>query len=134
MALNLYMIGVVTRDMGKSLEFYRRLGLDVPEGVEGKTHVQIKMEGGLTFFLDSDPSRYDPRFPKPPNPNPPDTSARYPFLLEFYLKERAAVDAKHKELTGLGYQSRGDPYLTPYGMYFAWISDPDGNAILLSAD
>ena len=27
MALDLYMIGLITEDMGKSLEFYRRLGL-----------------------------------------------------------------------------------------------------------
>jgi catechol 2,3-dioxygenase-like lactoylglutathione lyase family enzyme len=134
MPLNLYMIGVVTKDMPKALEFYRRLGLAVPDGVEGKTHVQIKMEGGLTFFLDSNPSRFDPRFPADPNTHPRQVSDRYPFLLEFYLKERAAVDAKHKELTDLGYEDRGAPYVTPYGMYFAWVSDPDGNAILLSAD
>ncbi len=52
MALNLYMIGLVTQDMGKSLEFYRRLGLAVPEDSEGKTHIEVKMAGGLTFFLD----------------------------------------------------------------------------------
>jgi len=31
MALEIYMIGVITADMGKSLEFYRRLGLEIPE-------------------------------------------------------------------------------------------------------
>src|SRR2546429_9666186 len=62
MALELYMLGLVVQDMGVSLEFYRRLGLAIPEGSEGKTHVEVKMGSGLTFFLDSDPARWGPKF------------------------------------------------------------------------
>ncbi len=134
MALNIYMIGLITKDMAKSLEFYRRLGLAIPEGSEGKTHVQVKMDGGLTFFIDSNPSRFDPGFATNPDPTPKETSGSYPFLLEFYLKERAVLEARYNELTGLGYQSHHAPYVTAFGMYFAWVYDPDGNAILLSAD
>jgi catechol 2,3-dioxygenase-like lactoylglutathione lyase family enzyme len=134
MALNLYMIGLITQDMDKSIEFYRRLGLDIPEDSHGKTHVEIKMPGGLTFFLDSAPFRFDPVFPRDVTPTPQVSPGRYPFLLEFYLKQRAIVDAKYNELTAFGYQSRQSPYVTSFGMYFAWVNDPDGNAILLSAD
>ncbi len=38
MALELFMIGLPIHDMGRSLEFYRRLGLTIPEGSEGQTH------------------------------------------------------------------------------------------------
>ena len=62
MALELYMLGLIVQNMGRSLEFYRRLGLAIPEGSEEQTHVQIKMGSGLTFFLDSNPSRFDPGF------------------------------------------------------------------------
>jgi predicted lactoylglutathione lyase len=134
MGLELYMVGLIVKDMAASLEFYRRLGLDIPPGSEGKTHVQIKMASGLTLFLDSRPSRWDPAFDEQEEPRPIDTSGSYPFLLEFYLKERAAVDAAYQELTGLGYQSQRAPYETRYGMYFAMIKDPDGNTILLSGD
>lgn len=137
MGLELYMIGLMARDMGKSLEFYRRLGLDIPEGSESKTHVEVKMAGGLTFFLDSNPARWDPGFSEQGNTQPAkpqDGSGSYPFILEFYLKERAALDAKYKELTGFGYHSHRAPYVTSFGMYFALINDPDGNTILLSAD
>ena len=51
-----------------------------------------------------------------------------------YLKTRDAVDAKYAELTGFGYQSRRAPYKTSFGMYFAMITDPDGNTILLSGE
>jgi predicted lactoylglutathione lyase len=134
MARELYMVGLIVKDMAASLEFYRRLGLDVPPGSEGKTHVPIKMASGLTLFLDSRPSRWDPGFDEQGEPGSADSSGRYPFLLEFYLNERAAVDATYEELTGLGYQSQRAPYETPFGMYFAMIKDPDGNTILLSGD
>ena len=132
MALELFMIGLPVHDMGKSLEFYRRLGLAIPEGSEGQTHVQVKMKGGLTFFLDSQPSRWDPGFVRKNEPG--EASDSYPFLLEFYLKDQAVLEAKYKELTGFGYHSRHAPYLTPFGMCFAMVNDPDGNTILLSAD
>ena len=53
MALELYMVGVIAQDMDKSLEFYRRLGLAIPEGSDGQPHVGVKMGGELTFFLNS---------------------------------------------------------------------------------
>src|SRR5579859_4787531 len=134
MALELYMLGLIVHDMGKSLEFYRRLGLAIPEGSEGQTHVEVKMGSGLTFFLDSRPARWDPRFVKRDDPGRVEASDGYRFILEFYLKTRAAVDAKYSELTGFGYLSHRAPYETPIGIYFAMINDPDGNTILLSGD
>src|SRR3954470_14969799 len=112
MALELYMIGLTTRDMRKSLEFYRQLGLDIPDDSEGKTHVEIKMAGGLTFFLDSNPARWDPGFTGANRTDQAAASAEsghYPFILEFYLKDRSVLEAKYAELTGFGYQSRRAP-------------------------
>jgi hypothetical protein len=134
MALELYMLGLIVRDMGKSLEFYQRLGLAIPDGSEEKTHVEVKMGSGLTFFLDSRPSRWDPNYVRQDDPGRTEASGNYPFILEFYLKKRAIVEAKYNELIGLGYQSYRAPYETSLGMYFAMIKDPDGNTILLSGD
>jgi catechol 2,3-dioxygenase-like lactoylglutathione lyase family enzyme len=120
MALDLYMVGLVARDINASLEFYRRLGLAIPDGSDGQPHVEVRMKGDLTFFLNA-PGRAgvwdSPRV-----------------MFEFYLKERTAVDTKYAELTGFGYQSYRAPFETPFGMYFAMIDDPDGNIVLLSAD
>jgi predicted lactoylglutathione lyase len=134
MALELYMLGLVVQDMGKSLEFYRRLGLALPEGSEAKTHVEIKMGSGLTFFLDSRPTRWDPECVEKDDPGQIEAADGYRSILEFYLKTRDAVDAKYTELTGLGYRSHRAPYKSPIGMYFAMVKDPDGNTILLSGD
>ena len=132
MALELYMLGLVVQDMSKSLEFYRRLGLAIPKGSEGQTHVEVKMGSGLTFFLDSKPSRWDPTFVNRNVPGHMSASDSYHTLLEFYVKTQAAVDALYTKLIDFGYQGFRVPYITSFGMYFAMINDPDGNTILLS--
>jgi predicted lactoylglutathione lyase len=134
MALDLFMVGLVVQDMNKSVEFYRRLGLDIPEGSEEMTHVEVKMGNGLTFFLDSRPSRWDPGFVGKNDSGRREASENYSSVLEFYLKTQAAVEAKYAELTGFGYQGRRAPYKTSFGMYFSLIDDPDGNTLLLSGD
>jgi catechol 2,3-dioxygenase-like lactoylglutathione lyase family enzyme len=133
MALELYMLGLTVQDMDKSLEFYRRLGLAIPEGSEGQTHVQVKMGGGFTFFLDSNPARWDPRFASEASRSQ-EVSDNYPSVLEFYLKTQIAVEEKYAELADRGYQGYRAPYATAFGMCFAMVKDPDGNTILLSGD
>ena len=126
MALELYMVGVIVEDMGRALEFYRRLGVAIPEESENKEHVEVKMSG-LTFFISTKQAnvRWDPARTE--------ASGGYRMILEFYLETRGAVDAKYAELTGFGYQSHLAPYVTPFNAYFAMIDDPDGNTVLLSA-
>lgn len=133
MALELYMVGLIVKDMAAAVTFYRRLGLAIPEGSEAKPHVQIKMESGLTLFLDTKPWRWDPQFGDAVEPQSTAGNG-YPFMLEFYLKEQAVLEAKYAEMVAYGYEGFREPYLTPYGMYFAMVKDPDGNTILLSAD
>ena len=133
-ALELYMLGLIVRDMGKSLEFYRRLGLAIPEGSDALTHVEVKMGSGLTFFLDSRPSRWDPGYVGRDDGGASEARQSYQSVLEFYLQTQETVEAKYAELTSLGYQGYRIPYATAFGMCFAMVNDPDGNIILLSGD
>ena len=126
MALELYMVGVIVEDMPRAVEFYRRLGVDVLEGAETEEHVEIKMSG-LTFFLST--RRANARW----DPARTDASGGYRIVLEFYLENRAALDAKYEELTGYGYASHCAPYDVTPELRFAMVDDPDGNTILLSA-
>lgn len=121
MALELYMVGVVTQDLNKSRDFYQRLGLALPEVAEGQRHIPVKMQSGITFFLNSSAAFAN--------------SDRHPVIFEFYLSNRAAVDEKYAELTGFGYQSsRAPAFDNAIPVYFALINDPDGHLIMLSAD
>ncbi|MBA2679882.1 MAG: hypothetical protein H0U76_15985 [Ktedonobacteraceae bacterium] len=132
MALELYMLGLIVKDMSASVTFYQRLGLDIPEGSEAKTHVEVKMGSGLTFFLDSKPARWDAQFVGSPTSPVKSEVDTYGSLLEFYLESQGLVEAKYTEMTGFGYESFRAPYVTPFGMCFAMLHDPDGNTILLS--
>jgi len=87
MALELFMIGLSPLDMDKSLEFYRRLGVAVPDETAGQPHIGIKMDGELTFFLNTTKLVAEADRPR--------------LILEFYLKERPLVDTKYGEMTGL---------------------------------
>jgi predicted lactoylglutathione lyase len=129
MGLELYMVGVIVADMGRAVEFYRRLGVDLPEGSESKPHVEVKM-GQMSFFLSTQAfnKRWDPMN------TPPVEGGGYRMILEFYLKSREALDTKYAEMLAYGYQSHAAPFVTPFKMYFGMINDPDGNTILLSAE
>jgi catechol 2,3-dioxygenase-like lactoylglutathione lyase family enzyme len=126
MGLELYMVGVIVEDMDRALEFYRRLGVDVPEDREGQEHVEVKMSG-LTFFLSTKAAnaRWDP--------DRADGAGGYRIILEFYLDTPEALDAKYAELTGYGYAGHCAPYDVTPELRFAMVDDPDGNTILLSA-
>ena len=90
--------------------------------------------GGMTFFLDSKPGRWDPKFGAQVNLERGTVVDQYPMILEFYLKEPARLEAKYAELVSCGYEGFRAPYPTSFGMIFAMVKDPDGNTILLSAD
>jgi catechol 2,3-dioxygenase-like lactoylglutathione lyase family enzyme len=126
MGLELYMVGVIVEDMARAVEFYRRLGVDIPEDAESQAHVEIAMSG-LTFFLSTKEAnaRWDPARTE--------ASGGYRIVLEFYLEDRAALDAKYGELIGFGYAAHCAPYDVTPELRFALVDDPDGNTILLSA-
>ncbi len=126
MALELYMVGVIVEDMARAAEFYRRLGVEVPDEAEAQEHVEIEMSG-LTFFLST--RRANARW----DPARTDASGGYRIVLEFYLETREALDAKYDELTGFGYVSHCAPYDVTPELRFAMVDDPDGNTVLLSA-
>jgi uncharacterized glyoxalase superfamily protein PhnB len=117
---------VIVEDMPRAVEFYRRLGLAVPEGAGTDEHVEIPM-GGMTFFLST--IRANARW----DPARTTATGGYRIVLEFYLESREALDAKFEELTGFGYPTHVAPYDVTPELRFAMVDDPDGNTILLSA-
>jgi hypothetical protein len=125
-ALELYMVGVIVENMPRAVEFYRRLGVAVPEGAEQHEHVELRMSG-LTFFLSTRTAnaRWDPA--KTP------ASGGYRIILEFMLDSPEELDVKYEELRGFGYGEHCAPYDVTPELRFAMIDDPDGNTILLSA-
>lgn len=127
MGVELALVGLVVGDMAASLAFYRRLGVEVPEGVESEPHVEVRLGGGLTLFWDTaelvgsfDPDRAAP-------------SGGRRVVLEFDCGSAEGVDARFAELVEAGYEGRREPFDAPWGPRYALVIDPDGNEISLTA-
>lgn len=121
---NLHMLNLVVADMAASLDFYRRLGVAMPEGQDAAAaHVQLRMPGGFSLELDTAQSarlwhagwRADP--------------AGVSVVVGFSLPTREAVDARYAELTSAGYAGRQPPFDAFWGARWAIVADPDGNDI-----
>lgn len=125
MTVQLNMVILIVKDMAASLSFYRRIGLEIPEGEEHKPIVLHRMESGVTLLFDTTfADTYDPgRTP---------SQGGYQVMLEFFLADNDAVDTMFRELTTEGYHGRRAPVQTN-GPYAAMVDDPDGNVVLLTA-
>jgi catechol 2,3-dioxygenase-like lactoylglutathione lyase family enzyme len=59
--------GIVVSDMSRSVAFYRRLGLEFPEGAEEEPHVEAPLAGGVRYALDTEEvmRAFDPEWRRP---------------------------------------------------------------------
>jgi catechol 2,3-dioxygenase-like lactoylglutathione lyase family enzyme len=116
------LIGLVVEDMGRSLAFYRELGVDLPEGSEGQPHVETALPGGLRLAWDTQETirSFDPDW----EPG----SGGQQMGLAFRLDTPADVDAAYERLVSLGYDGHKAPWNAPWGQRYALVRDPDGNA------
>lgn len=121
------MIGLVVQDLAASLDFYRRLGLDLPADAADQPHVETTLPGGLRLAFDpvSTITSFDPSW------RPPSGSPRV--ALAFLVGSPAEVDALHDELVAAGRHSHLAPFDAPWGQRYATVHDPDGNAVDLFA-
>lgn len=125
MSIQLSMLGLMVQDMPRALQFYRRLGLEIPAEADSQRFVMHRMESGVTLFWDTVfADTYDPT-------RQPYTGG-YQSMLEFFLASNDAVDATFAELVAFGYHGRMAPTQTN-GPYAAMVDDPDGNVILITA-
>ncbi|MDG4859609.1 VOC family protein [Streptomyces sp. T-3] len=120
-------IAVVASDMAASVAFYRRLGLDFPEGSETAPHAEAPLRGGLRFALDSEETirSFTPGY------QPPTSAGRVG--LAFLCESPEAVDATYEELTAAGYKSELAPFDAAWGQRYATVADPDGQGVDLFA-
>jgi catechol 2,3-dioxygenase-like lactoylglutathione lyase family enzyme len=124
--LRLDLIGIVARDMRASLEFYRRLGLDIPEGAEDEAHAEATTPSGLRVAWDT------AELIRQIDPGWTDPSGGHRVALAFLCPDPASVDAKYEELAALGFGHK-DPWDAFWGQRYAIVKDPDGNHIDLFA-
>lgn len=119
------MIGMVVKDMRAALEFYRALGLDIPDDGETQDHVQV-IANGYRIAWDTEEliKGFDPNW------SPPNGSR---IGIAFLCDTPSDVDATYQRVIAKGYRSHKEPFDAFWGQRYAQVLDPDGNVIDLFA-
>ncbi|WP_347405131.1 VOC family protein [Micromonospora sp. WMMD1082] len=127
MTPHLDLIGLVAADMARTLDFYRRLGLDIPAGAEREPHVEVTLPGGLRLAWDDVATvrSFDPEW------TPPVGGHRA--ALAFRCASPAEVDRWYAELTAEGHHGHLPPWDAPWGQRYAVLHDPDHTPVDLFA-
>ena len=126
MSFQLQTIGLVVADMGKALQFYRTLGLPIPEGEEEQDNVDFTAPNGLTlgFLSLSMAQQADPNFQVPVGQS---------MNLQFLCESPAEVDRIYNTLLQAGYSSYAEPWDAFWGQRFARVKDPDERVVNIYA-
>lgn len=121
------LIGIVVEDMGRSLAFYRRLGLDVPDEADAQPHVETTLPGGIRMAWDTVETvrSFSPDWRRP--------VGGPAMSMAFLLDSPEDVDLLYKELVDLGYNGHMEPWDAFWGQRYAVVDDPDGNTVDLFA-
>ncbi|MBV9792862.1 MAG: VOC family protein [Actinobacteria bacterium] len=121
------MMVIYARDLQRSIEFYRLLGLAVPDPRPDRPVALYRMGNGVTliFTTGAVAERFDADWVRP--------GPGYQQVMEFLVDDDAAVDAVWARLTSAGHHGRTAPgHLI--GPYATMVDDPDGNVVLISHD
>jgi uncharacterized glyoxalase superfamily protein PhnB len=116
---------IFARNVQRSLEFYRLLGLTIHESNE--EHVAVDLPGGNSLSLDTDETIAGMH----PGWAPPSSDSR--LALALGVGSPAEVDALFEKVTAAGHAGPLPPYDAPWGMRYATVADPDGNWVDLFA-
>jgi uncharacterized glyoxalase superfamily protein PhnB len=120
------MVGMVVRDMHAALEFYRALGLDIPQGAEKQDHVDFITPNGYRLAWDTE----DVIKSFTPDWHAPNGSR---VTIAFKCENAAEVDVTFKRIINKGYRVHKEPWDAFWGQRYAQVVDPDGNVVDLFA-
>jgi uncharacterized glyoxalase superfamily protein PhnB len=119
--VTLNMLNLVVGDMAATLDFYRRLGVEVPDvEPEWESHHRSAHFGAMD--LDFDSTTFTPKW----NEGWPGGTG---VVIGFAVEGRDEVDALYADLTGAGHPGQQPPFDAFWGARYAVVSDPDGNAV-----
>ena len=119
--------GIVVSDMARSVAFYRRLGLQFPEGAENESHVEAELGAGLRYLLDTEDvmRSFDPEWKRPTDGHLVGGA--------FRCESPEEVDRVYAELLEAGATPYKEPWDAFWGQRYAQLKDPDGTVIDLYA-
>ena len=127
MTVKLHTVGMVVKDMARTLDFYRALGLGIPAGEEHAPHVEFENANGYVIGFDTEDAvrQNDPKW----------TGAEggQRVNLQFECGSPAEVDETYARLIATGAGEYMAPWDAFWGQRFGRVTDPDGNVVSLFA-
>lgn len=123
MGIKLDMVGIVVKDMKKSLDFYRVLGLVIPESANEEQHVEVEQSGfRLAFDSQEIAKEVYGSWEEP-------TGHR--IELAFSCESYDSLNELYVKIIHSGYDGHREPWDAVWGQRYAIVKDPDGNLISL---
>ena len=121
-----HQINLVARNLRETLTFYRRLGVEIPDGAvwrtaDGPHHATADTSGGVDLEFDSEKLErfYNAGF----------AAERGRVVIGLSLESRDAVDLAWANLIAEGVQGLQPPFDAFWGARYAIVEDPDGNPV-----
>jgi uncharacterized glyoxalase superfamily protein PhnB len=115
----LHLVDVVARDYAASVEFYRRLGVDVQDQSSGDIgHAELDF-GDMGMHIDNEhlAGIYNSSWR---------TGEQSRVVIGFQVDRRDDVDALYADLTAAGHPGVQPPFDAFWGARYAVVADPDG--------
>jgi catechol 2,3-dioxygenase-like lactoylglutathione lyase family enzyme len=119
----IFCVTSVVRDMARTLDFYRLLGLEIPPSEDGRGYVSVDPERVVRLAWTSE----EIERPVDPTSRPPTGSGR--LGLAFRCDSPDAVDATFRTLVEAGHRSVLEPVDARWGARLCRVIDPDGNTV-----
>ena len=121
----LHAVGIVTSDMARTLDFYRRLGLDVPDTPD-EGHVNIDIADGMRLMIDTEAEmrKFRPDWNR---------TTGNQASLAFECESPSQVDEVYARIAAAGFQADKEPWDAFWGQRYAQLRDPDGVPVDLYA-
>lgn len=127
MAIRLDMIGLVTKDLARSLDFYRTLGLDIPAKVDlEEPYFEITLDSGVRLSWNKIEmiKQIDPEYVDPVGQG---------IGIAYLCDSPADVDARYNAVVAAGFDGHKEPWDAFWGQRYAQVKDPDGYLLDLFA-
>jgi len=118
-------IGITVADLRRSMQFYRLLGLDLPEDpAEG--HVETTMANGTRLMFDTEEvvGTFLPAWTRVDGNQ---------VSLAFECASAAEVDEVYARVVAAGFEGEKAPWDAFWGQRYALLGDPDGVRVNLYA-
>ena len=129
MSLTLNYMSFVVTDLKRSLDFYRTLGLPIPQGAhlnaggEAEDHVEIDQHGlRIAWETETLVRQVHAGWTPPP-------TGRSRLGVALGASSPTEVDAACERVQAGGYTVKVQPYDAFWGQRYATVTDPDGNSV-----